>query len=469
MADRARAVPVRRGDVVDLDVAAMADGPDALARVGGWVVLLPGALPGERVRAEITSAARKYGRARVLEVLQPSPERVPPRCRHFLRCGGCHLQHQRYEAQLEQKRARLQKELAFALGGAAPEVRAAVPAPAPFGQRHKVALHLLSARGGLVPALHGLRELGLVPLEECPASAPGAWALALACVRALDSLRLTAFEPETGAGLLRSVLVRRSAATGQSHLLVVASRTPVPGLMRMLPELHAAGATTISVNEHGGDPARLLGGRTEVLSGPRRIDERISGVTLCLSPDAFFQTSPAGAAALVDAVRGFLAPLTDDVIADLYCGGGLFTLALAAGAREAFGVEESAVAVADALAAARRNRARNVRFLRGPVERLLRGCRDGALPRPDLAVLDPPRAGALPEALRELAALGPRKVAFVGCEPRALARGVAVLVAAGYRIRAVQPVDMFPQTSHVEAVAMLERGPFPGAATAQRP
>jgi 23S rRNA (uracil-5-)-methyltransferase RumA len=450
--------PVRRGDHVTLAIEALADGPDALARIDGYVVLVPGVLPGERVRAEITSAARKFGRARVLQVDRRAAERTEPRCRHFLQCGGCHWQHADYASQLRFKQQRVQKELAFALGEQAPAVADCVPAPAPYGQRHKVALQLLPGERGPRMALHRLRDLSLVPLQECPAVAAPALQLARAAIAVLGALRLPVFDAETGDGMLRSVLVRRAAATGQSHLVVVAT-DDLPELLPHCAALQEAGATTISVNVNREPTGRLLGARTTVLAGPPRIDERIGDTTYCIAPDAFFQTSPAGAGELVRLVRDFLQPRATDTVADLYCGGGLFALPLAQRAATVVGVEESPVALADAEAGVRRNRLHNVRLVRGAVEQVLERFGSGDLPRPDLAVLDPPRAGAAPAAVRRLSALGPRRIAHVACDPGALGRDLRAFAECGYRAERVVPVDMFPQTWHVEAVALLARAP----------
>jgi 23S rRNA (uracil1939-C5)-methyltransferase len=448
--------PVRRGDHVTLEVEAFADGPDALAHLGSYVVLLPGVLPGERVRAAVTSGRSKYGRARPLHVDRVSPDRQEPRCRHFLHCGGCHWQHVAYAAQLAHKRSRLQKDLAWALGQGAPDVAETVPAPEPFGQRHKVALHLLPGERGLLPALHRLRDLELVPLRECPAVAAPAWELALSVLDRLSALRARVFDPHTGEGLLRNVLVRRAAGTGQSHVVVVA-RGDVPGLRGLAPELLSLGATSVSLNVNDEPPGRLLGRETLVFEGPRRIDEVLSGTTYCISPDAFFQTSPKGAEQLVRIVAQWLQPGPGDTVADLYCGGGLFALPLAATAGSVLGIEESGVAVGDAEAGARRNRRRNARFVRGPVAAVLPRLGQD-LPQPQLAVLDPPRAGTEPTVLERLCALRPRRIAYVACDPRSLARDLRALKDLGYTSRQVVPVDMFPQTWHVEAVALLEPG-----------
>lgn len=448
-------VPVRRGDRVRMTIETMADGPDALAHVDGYVVLLPGAMPGERVRAEITSAARKFGRARIAFVDEPSPDRVEPACRHFLECGGCHWQHVDYAAQLRFKQQRVQKDLDWALGEHAPRVRETAPNQSPYGRRYKVAMQVLPDRQrGMVPAMHALRELDLVPVTECPTSAERPRRLARAAIELLAERGVEAWDPVTDRGDLRSVLVRTSESTGQSHLVVV-SRDGLRVLESLVGELSAAGATSIHDNVNDGPESRLLGHRTFHLAGPERIDERIGDVHYCISPTAFFQTSPFAAGLLVRAVLDGLEARATDVVADLYCGGGLFALALAGRAREVIGIEESPVAIADAEAGLRRNHVRNARFVRGPVEQ--HAARLGKdLPKPDLVVLDPPREGSTEDVLAAVVAQRPRRIAHVACDPKALARDLRILHTRGYEATSVLPVDMFPQTWHVESVAILE-------------
>lgn len=451
-----RGVPVARGDQLTVDVDALGDGPDGLGRVGDYVVFVPGVLPGESADVRVTSAARKFGRAELVALRHTAPERVVARCAHFLVCGGCHRQHQAYDAQLADKRQRLQRTLDHALGQHAPRVPA-VLAGEPFGQRHKVVLHLRNRDGGLEGCFHRPRSPELVAVHECPTSDPTAWRLAQHTVRLLATMQHGAWDPDFAPNdLLRSVLVRTTTA-GEAHVLVVARRADVPGLQRLLDQLHAAGATTISVNGNAGEFSQLLGSETRVLSGPPRIVERLLGTTYLLSPDAFFQTSPAAAAHLVQLVVDWLAPTRADDVADLYCGGGLLTLPLARRARSAFGVELGRRAIQDAEAAARENGIRNVSWRSGHAEAWLAACRRGELPRPHLVAMDPPRTGLSPAVVDELAALQPQRLAYVSCDLQALARDLRALQAAGFVVRGVQPLDMFPQTAHIEAVAMLER------------
>ena len=455
---RPRSIPVERGDRLEIEIDGLGDGPDGVGHVGDYVVFVPGVLPGERASVRITSAARKFARGELLAVRTAAPERVAARCSHFLQCGGCHRQHQDYRDQLRDKQARLQRALDKALGDAAPEVAPAVGAEPPFGQRHKVAIHLRNTRDNQLEAcFHRLRSPELTAVHECPASAPAAWALATRTVALLHDLPHGAWDPDFAPdALLRSVLVR-TTTLGEAHLLLVARAPAIPELERILAPLHEAGATTISVNHNTGEFSQLLGRETVVVSGPPRIRERILGTTYLLSPDAFFQTSPAGAAKLVQLVTAWLAPTRDHDVADLYCGGGLLTLPLARTARSAIGFERSFTAVHDAEAAAHENGLQNVRFRHGHVESALQACRRGDLPKPHLVAMDPPRTGLDPAVITELRELRPTRLAYVSCDAQALQRDLAALHEAGFATRAVTPIDMFPQTCHVEAVAMLER------------
>jgi len=448
-------VPVQVGDVLDVEVAALGDGPDALAKTEGYVVLFPGALPGEQVRIEITSAARKFGRARLLEVLDPSPDRTKARCRHFLDCGGCHYQHIAYQAQLRTKADKLQKALDYALGDRAPEVADMLAPADPWERRHKIVLHLTDLRGRLEGCFHRTRSLDLVSITECPTSDPDGLDLAFAAVEELRQLGARAWLGDRPGGVLRTVLVRQSAGTGQSHVVLVTTSKGVAGLQQVAKAIHDRGATTVAWNQNDGPAAQLLGPRTQVLVGPHRIEELLAGTTFCIAPDAFFQTSPAGALLLQQEVLRVLQPGRGDVIADLYCGGGLFALPLAALVHHVVGVEQGLAAVHDARQGALRNGRSNVQFVHGSVHRHL-PVFGKELAAPTKVVLDPPRDGCGADIARGIARLRPQRIAYVSCDGQALGRDLAAFAQHGYRCERVVPIDMFPHTCHIEAIAGLQ-------------
>ncbi len=460
--------PVGIGDELSAEVEGLGDGPDALVKVENYVLFVPGALPGERVRVRVASAGRKFGRADLVRVERPVPERVAPRCSHFGICGGCHLQHLEYAAQLRHKEQRLRRELAHALGVDDVPLRPLSAPPDPWQQRTKVVLHLEGGRHGrggehgrgrggeLRAGFFELRSHDLVEIGECPASDPRALALAGAAVEALRAAKVPGFEPHARGGLVRTVLARVAHRTGEAAVVLVATRAEmIERLQGVADRVRDAGATTVALNVNDGPLSRLLGRDTRLLRGRARIAEEIGGVRYLVSPAAFFQTSAFGVEAVVEKVVRLASVSARGRVLDVFCGAGLLALALARGAREVVGIEANPAAVRDAVAAARWNRLRNAHFLAGSAEaRFAEAAGSGGL---EVVVLDPPRGGCTPGLLARVAKAAPRRVVYVSCNPDTLGRDLAVLVGAGYGLRIVEPVDMFPHTWHVEAVAMMER------------
>jgi 23S rRNA (uracil1939-C5)-methyltransferase len=454
----AAARPVAVGDVVELDVAHLADGPDALCSIGGYVVFVAFALPGERIRARIVSAGRKHGRAELLDVLRSSPDRLPPRCAHFGACGGCDFQMQAPEAQRTAATARVAKALAFALKRP-PEslpVRPAVGAPTPWGQRTKVALMLEpDTRQWVTAGLFARRSQRVVPLYECPVTDSTALGLALRCVAQIRTRRIPIADPRTGAPGLRAIVARSTGPKTPPHLLLVGTEPDDGDIASMVEVAIAAGAGGLAYNVGPESGPFLLGRETRILSGPQRVTIEAAGRPYLVSPGAFFQTSTWGAAHLVEAVSARFAPPAGADALDLYCGGGLLTLPLASRCRRIVGIEGNPAAIEDARATARAWNTSNATFIAGRVEDELRA----AARRLDVhtVVLDPPRDGCDPAVLRALTeSVRPRRVIYVSCEPAALARDAAALAVGGYALVEAAPFEMFPHTHHVETVAVLE-------------
>jgi len=426
---------------------------DGIGKLSGYVIFVPFALPGERVRVRIVNANRKFGRGELIEVLRRSEERVEPRCEHFGVCGGCHLQHLTYAGQLKHKTAQVTNALEHAFGLVSPKVEPMRGPDDPWGQRTKIALHLRRMAGRLEAGLYSRRTRELVPIRECPATDPKGLRAGLAAVDLLDRSDLPAWVPWTDEGVLRSIVVRQSPGIGAQTTLVL--RKDVEGREKIVSELLAGGAMSVALSLNDGPTEMLLGRRTEVVGGEERLPIDVCGVRYLCSPGAFFQTSAWGAKFLVEAVRRLVAPPADARIVDLYCGGGLLGLALADRVREVLGLEENGRAIADATASAAANRFANTRFLRGPVEQTLRQIeRD---PRPFAVLLDPPREGCDPRVVGAVADLAPRRVLYVSCALEALARDLLEFRRLGYGATRIEPFDMFPHTAHVEAVALLER------------
>ena len=447
-----------------LEAVGIADGPDALCLANGYVVFVPHVLPGERVRVEVTSAGRKHGRGEPVQVLQASPHRVAPRCAHFGACGGCHFQHADIGEQLRIKRERLGRMLAHTLKTPV-ESLPIRPLAAPtesWGQRTKIALVLHPTASGRIDAgLYARRSNDVVPLTECPVSDPAGFALARAVVAEIERLHVPIADPTLsgrygGGGGLRAVVVRALNGSDGRHVILVGTPAQAPFGDRLIDALAHLGAAGVAYNVNHEAGPQLLGRETHVMYGPNRLLEVVDGRQYLVSPGAFFQTSAWGVNHLVRTVRELVVPHPEHDLLDLYCGGGLLTLALADRCRRAVGIEGNPHAIDDARASARLAGIENVDFVAGRVEQRLHEAARRLTVR--TAVLDPPRDGCAPAILHTLTEhILPRRIIYVSCEPTTLARDAAVLMAAGYRPTDFLPFDMFPHTAHLETVAVFDR------------
>ncbi len=402
---------------MQVKVTDMAHGGDGVARHEGKVIFVPYTLPGEEVLVELTEEKAKYARAHLLEVIAASPQRVEPRCRHFGTCGGCHWQHIAYETQLSLHEDTLRSQLKRIGHLMNVPVQPSLSMSNPWHYRNHVQLHLDEA-GHL--GFMAARENRVVAIQECPIMHP----LVADIFGALDI-----DFPE-----LKKVSLRAGTTTEQQLLILET-------LGETAPALEADTAVSCVLLLGDGTPVTYV--------GDNYINENLAGRSFRISATSFFQANTPQTEQLLEAVRHYLAPQRNEVLLDIYCGVGIFGLSLADEVRRVIGIEDSESAVADA----RFNSQGidNVQFLQGQAEELLPDLEE----RVDMVILDPPRRGCHTKALTALLELAPSKITYVSCDPATLARDVRRLVQGGYELVEVQPVDMFPQTSHTEAVALL--------------
>jgi len=388
---------------------------------------------------------------------------VTPRCRHAGRCGGCQWQHVAYADQLARKRDEVDRLLRPRVRQL-PAVAPVVPMPvgddgAPWHFRHKAAF-VFGRDGrdgrGLVMGHYAAGGRDIVPVEECPVHGVRANRIAFRLRDELVKARVSAAGPDLR-GVLRHVVVRTSADERDAVLMLVVTRN-AGELKKPVRALLASDDRPDGcfLNIHPTPSPYMVGRETLRLEGHAHVREKSLGPTFLISPTAFFQTNPAAAAVLVSLVLDAIDPRARHVL-DLYSGSGLFTLPLAARGHRVTAVEENARAVADAERNLEVNRLdpRGVRLINARTEQAIRDLERRAV---DAVVLDPPRQGCAPAVIDAVfARLAPPRVVYVSCNPAALAEELPAIVAAGYRVRSVQPVDMFPHTPHVEAVAVFDR------------
>ncbi|MBV9839589.1 MAG: 23S rRNA (uracil(1939)-C(5))-methyltransferase RlmD [Solirubrobacterales bacterium] len=440
-----------RGAELELTVDSLAYGGAGVARLDGYVVFVHGAIPGDRVRAVVDKRKRSYAEARALEVLEPSAERIAPLAAH----PGAPWQVLPYERQLEAKQSQVQEALRRIARLDSYELEPIVPASEQWRYRNKLEYSFGADREGRLTC--GFHAPGrwdqIVELDDCMlASTPGN-AAREQIVRWCREQRLAAYDRRTGEGLLRNLVVREGRRTGQ---LLVRLVTSTGQLERASLAAAAEGLHGLLWTRLDGVAESTQGGETELIAGADRLDEELAGMRFRISAEAFFQTNTEMAERLYGLAIEYAEPHGSERAYDLYCGIGTIGLLLAPRVAEVWGLELVPEAISDAIANARANEIDNAHFFAGDVRLALREL-TGRAGRPDLLVVDPPRAGLSQKVVRRLIEAAPRRIVYVSCNPTTLAPNAAQLVEAGYRLRRLRPVDMFPQTPHIECVALLER------------
>jgi 23S rRNA (uracil1939-C5)-methyltransferase len=447
----------RRGETVELSIEDLAFGGEGVGRADGYVVFVRGGLPGDRLRVRLTDARGRFGRATIEEVLVASPDRVEPPCPYFGQCGGCRLQHLAYPAQLAFKEKQV-RDCLERLGGVGDfDLRPILPAAAPYGYRNKMEFTI----AGTPPAigLHVFERYDVVrDIERCLLQSDAMNGLLDEFRRQVRERAISVWDPRTEQGLLRFVMMREGRNTDQAMVNIVAAAPDVETLTPVAEALHARVPATASVvlNVNAKKASVAVGSEEHLLWGRDHIIESLSGVAFQVSANSFFQTNTIQAERLFSVVETACELDGTETLLDLYSGTGAISLLLARRVRAVYGIEVAAAAVADAIRNARANGIDNCTFLAGEVRHVLPELMQQGV-RAAVVVADPPRAGFHPKALSALATLAPERIVYVSCNPSTLARDVGDLVRQGYRLEWVQPVDMFPQTPHIEAVARLRR------------
>ncbi len=432
---------------------ALAFGGAGVARLDGYVVFVSGAFPGDRVRAVVGKSKRGYAEARMVELLEPGPERIPGRADH----PGAPWQFLPYERQLQIKQDQVEEALRRIghLSGYAFEP--IVPATEQWRYRNKLEYSFGADPGGrLICGFHAPgRWDEIVEIDDCLLASEVGNAARERVVDWARTAGLTPYDRRSGEGLLRNLVVREGRRTGQLQVRLVISaeggQLDREGLTAAAQPCDGVLVTRIS-----GAGETTQGGETELLAGGDRLEEEIGGMRVRISPQAFFQTNTEMAERLYGVAVEFSRLSGHERAFDLYCGIGTIALMLAPRAAEIWGLEIVEEATADAIANARLNEITNARFFAGDVRLALRELVAEA-GKPELLLVDPPRAGLSQKIVRRVIEAGPERVIYVSCNPTTLAPNAAQLVEAGYELRRVRPVDMFPQTPHIECVAELVR------------
>ncbi|WDM22890.1 23S rRNA (uracil(1939)-C(5))-methyltransferase RlmD [Paenibacillus polymyxa] len=497
-------LPVQKNDEAVIDIIGMNHDGEGVGRVEGFTLFVPGALPGEKVRVKVLKTKKQYGYAKLLDIAQTSPDRIAAPCAIYDQCGGCQIQHMSYEAQLSWKRQHVvdvlerigklsvamesSEHTAQVLAASADtdgeadtvttadsamnvdgnadsmsRVHGVVVHPTlgmsePWRYRNKAQVPIGVTEGGLVGGFYARGSHRIVDMNTCLIQDERNDEVVARVKEIGRMLGISAYNEETGRGLLRHVVVKTAFRTGEMMLVLVTNGRDIPHADAWIGSIreHIPHVASICQNVNTKRTNVIFGDETRVLWGRDVIYDYIGNVQFAISARSFYQVNPVQTEVLYSKTVEYAGLTGKETVIDAYCGIGTISLFLAQHADQVYGVEIVKEAIDDARSNALLNEMRNVKFEVGASEDVIPAWKEQGITA-DVIVVDPPRKGCDPRLLDTILEMKPERVVYVSCNPSTLARDLRILEDGGYSTVEVQPVDMFPHTVHVECVVVIYR------------
>jgi len=446
--------------IIELDITDLAFDGQAVAHLDGKVVFLNAGLPGETVRARITRSKRNFNEAIVLDILKKSDERIEPVCRHFSECGGCSWQDLRYEKQLEIKKNHVVSCIERIGGLDHVTTHDVIGSSEIFGYRNKMEFSFnVHSQLGFTLGLHKRKQYAdIFDLTECHLPCEIFGKIVQWFREYIKRNKISVYDVQNHTGSVRFLVIRQAKNTSDLMINIVTNygecafaKDLVNEMTSQFPEI-----TTIVHNQNGQKSNIAVGEMETVLFGDGYITEKLLGQSFRIRANSFFQTNSLQAERLYQTAFEMLEPDQKDIVLDLYCGTGTITICLAPMVARVTGVELVEDAITVAWENAGLNHCANVTFVQADVKDFLKNP-DNDLNQFDIVISDPPRSGMHPKVLKRLIEIAPEKILYISCNPATFARDAKDIVASGYELPKVQPVDMFPHTRHIETVAMFNQ------------
>ncbi|MCD8118208.1 MAG: 23S rRNA (uracil(1939)-C(5))-methyltransferase RlmD [Lachnospiraceae bacterium] len=432
---------------------------EGIAKVDGYPLFIKDAIRGDVARVKVTKALASYGYARLMDILEASPDRVPPRCPNARRCGGCQIQEMSYEAQLKYKEKKVLDAL-VRIGKISPEkiiFEPIIGMESPWCYRNKAQFPVGRdpADGTVATGFYAERTHALMPVNTCLLNHEKLDQAAAAVRDYMEQSGATPYDEITGKGLVRHVLTRYGFHSGQLMVCLVINGTNIPKPELLISRLKQVdGLTSVSLNINKEKTNVILGKTTRHIYGPGYITDEIGGVKFRISPQSFYQVNPVQTEKLYGKALEYAGLTGKECVWDLYCGIGTISLFMAKQARKVYGIEIVPQAIEDAKKNAVLNGITNVEFFVGKAEEEFARIAE----KPDVVVVDPPRKGCDEKLLAAIVSVQPERVVYVSCDPATLARDVRYLEEHGYELKKAQPVDQFCHSFHVETIVQLSKG-----------
>ncbi|WP_209124169.1 23S rRNA (uracil(1939)-C(5))-methyltransferase RlmD [Alkalihalobacillus sp. BA299] len=454
------AVILKKGQQFPLTIKRLGINGEGVGFFKRKIVFVSGALPGEVVVAEVTNVNPKFAEAKVKKVRKPSPDRTAPPCPIYDKCGGCQLQHLSYEAQLREKKdiVRQAFERHTKIDPNKLPLHDTIGMENPWHYRNKSQLQVGKHKEKVLAGLYGINSHQLIDISDCMIQHPMTNTVTQQVKKILEDLNIPIYNEKKHKGIIRTIVTRVAFATGQIQLVLITTQQDIPKKQLLIDEIkkRLPDVTSILQNVNGKKTSLIFGEETIHLAGEEVIQETLGDVSFELSARAFFQLNPIQTVKLYDEVKKAAQLTGTEKVVDAYCGVGTIGMWIAKNAGEIRGMDVIAEAIDDANANAKKYGFNNAHYVVGKAEKWLPKWVKQDW-KPDVIIVDPPRTGCDDALLRTIIEVKPKKMVYVSCNPSTLAKDVSQLMKAGFKLKSVQPVDMFPHTSHVEAVALIER------------
>ncbi|MGD6964326.1 23S rRNA (uracil(1939)-C(5))-methyltransferase RlmD [Fictibacillus phosphorivorans] len=452
-------LPVHKNEIYEVDIVDLTHEGAGVARVNGFTLFVPNTLPGERAKIKVVGVKKGFGFGRLEELIEESPERVEPPCPIYKWCGGCQLQHQSYEGQLEYKR-KLVEDVLTRIGKLedVPVLSTLGMGEEPWRYRNKAQVPVGERNGRIITGFYQKRSHEIVEMDSCIITGDTNDDAVQAVKEIVNQYNISAYKEEKHKGILRHIIARYGKTTGDLMIVLVTNGQELPQRKKIVEDIRNALPEIKSIvqNVNSKRTNVIFGEETRVLWGAEYIYDFIGDIKFAISARSFYQINPDQTKVLYDQALQYAELNGDETVIDAYCGIGTISLFLAQKAKKVYGVEIVPEAIEDARRNAELNNLHNAEFAVGKSEDVIPEWKKQGI-TPDVIVVDPPRKGCDEELLKTIIEMKPKRVVYVSCNPATLARDLRILEDGGFKTVEVQPVDMFPQTTHVEAVAKLER------------
>ena len=449
--------PVNKGELVTIKLDNIAYGGDAVGRIDNFTVFVPSGIPGELVKVKITEVKKSYARGEVVSVINRSEERINPDCQVSDRCGGCQIDHIQYQAQLKYKKQMVEDALNRIAKLDKVDVNPVLGMEHPFSYRNKAQFPLDVVDEKAVIGFYAAGSHDIIPHDNCQIQHPAINKIANKMVELINKYELSIYNETTGEGLVRHLVVRIGVCTNQAQLIIVTNGDKLPSQQQIVEEIMGEIPELISVyqNINPEETNVVLGDKIKKIAGKDYIIDYIGGIKYQISPLSFFQINTLQTKVLYDQVVDYAELIGKEKVLDAYCGLGSISLYVAGQSKEVYGIEVVDEAISLAQKNAELNNIDNCNFKVGKVRDVLPQLKNKF--KPEVIIVDPPRKGCHQQVLEDFVELKPDRIVYVSCKPTSLARDLKFLTNHGYQVEAVQPVDMFPQTYHIENVVKLEK------------